>query len=93
MPDVLRGIVALRLRRVVKGEWLMATGGLLSIAFGLILAVQPGLGTVVIMWILGCYALLFGVILVALGLRLRRWIPPEPFQVPEDPEPTVPEPG
>jgi uncharacterized membrane protein HdeD (DUF308 family) len=64
--------VAMRMRRLVKGEWTMALGGFASLVFGFIVAARPGTGALAFVWILGAYAALFGVLLIGLGLRLRR---------------------
>ena len=40
--------------------------------FGLLLLISPGTGAVALVWLIGIYALIFGVVLVALALRLRR---------------------
>jgi uncharacterized membrane protein HdeD (DUF308 family) len=62
---------AIRLRRHIRGEWLLATSGGLSVAFGVLLVLFPGPGALAVtMWI-GAYALVLGAILIALGLRLR----------------------
>lgn len=62
---------AIRLRRVLTGEWLLLLSGVLSIAFGVLVFAFPGAGAVGIAWVLGAYAVATGVILVALGIRLR----------------------
>ena len=46
--------------------------GVLSIVIGLVLLTQPATAFVVAAYILGAYALLFGILLIALSLRLRR---------------------
>jgi uncharacterized membrane protein HdeD (DUF308 family) len=62
---------ALRLRRVVKREWLLMLSGIVSMGLGLMLALAPGVAALkIILWI-GAYAYLFGVLLIALALRLR----------------------
>ncbi len=66
---------ALVLRRELRGEWLLALAGVLSVAFGILLAVRPGEGAIAIVSVIGVFAILFGVALVVLGLRLRRLRP------------------
>ncbi len=66
---------AVQLRRQIQGEWLLGLGGILSIVFGVLLAIQPGSGAVALVWLIGGYAVVFGVLLIALGLRLRNMKP------------------
>jgi uncharacterized membrane protein HdeD (DUF308 family) len=63
---------AIRLRKMIRGEWFLALTGVLSIAAGIVIFVRPGAGALGIAIVIGIYALLFGAVLVALGLRLRR---------------------
>jgi uncharacterized membrane protein HdeD (DUF308 family) len=62
---------AIRLRREINNEWLLMLGGLLSILFGVALIWWPAAGGLALIWIMGSYALIFGVLLIALGFRLR----------------------
>ena len=39
--------------------------------FGLVLVVVPGIGILTLLWIIGAYAVLFGVIMLLLAFRLR----------------------
>lgn len=64
---------AIRIRRHVTGEWLLAIAGVLSILFGILILAVPLAGALVIALWFGAYAFIFGVVLSSLGLRLRRW--------------------
>jgi uncharacterized membrane protein HdeD (DUF308 family) len=64
---------AVRLRKYIKGEWLLILGGIASVVFGILLMISPLLGALVLAIWLGVYALIFGGMLVGLGLRLRTW--------------------
>ena len=71
VAGVLEVAAAVRLRKVIAGEWLLALSGLLSIGLGVVLMLFPGTGALaVVLWI-GAYALVSGALLVALALRLR----------------------
>jgi uncharacterized membrane protein HdeD (DUF308 family) len=64
---------AIRLRKEIEGEWLLALSGIASLAFGALLILRPAAGAVAVVWLIGAYAILFGGLLIALGLRLRSW--------------------
>ncbi len=53
------------------GRWWLLLGGLVSVLFGLALAIEPGMSALVLTWWLGAYAIAFGVMLVILGFSLR----------------------
>jgi uncharacterized membrane protein HdeD (DUF308 family) len=66
-------IAAVRLRKLISGEWLLALAGIASVIFGILLIASPVVGALVIAIWIGVYALIFGGMLVGLGLRLRSW--------------------
>jgi uncharacterized membrane protein HdeD (DUF308 family) len=68
---VLEIVTAIRLRKVIEGEWLPALVGVASIVFAALIVIFPGAGAVGIVWAIGAYAVVFGVLLISLGLRLR----------------------
>lgn len=71
---IVTGILALgtgfRLH-VNHGRWWLIIGGLISVIYGILLLFEPVLGAVVLTWWLGAYAIVFGVMLIVLGFRLR----------------------
>jgi uncharacterized membrane protein HdeD (DUF308 family) len=66
-------VAAVLLRKQIEHEWLLGLSGLLSVAFGVLLFLAPAVGLVVIALWMAAYALVFGAVLVALGLKLRAW--------------------
>ncbi len=62
---------AVRLRKEIEGEWLLGLSGVVSVLFGLAVMVYPGAGALAIVWLLGSYAIIFGVLLLVVGFRLR----------------------
>src|SRR5262245_32787747 len=71
VTGVFRIAAAVRLRKQIQGEWLLILNGVLSVAFGIIIVIFPGAGLVTLVWVIGFYAILFGVTLVGLPFRLR----------------------
>ncbi len=53
------------------GEWALFLVGVLSVIFGIILAVLAGVGLLPLVWLVGIYAILFGIALIVLALRAR----------------------
>ncbi len=62
---------AIRLRKEISGEWVLALGGVASVIFGVLLLMRPGVGALAVIWLIGTYALVFGLLLLILGFRLR----------------------
>ena len=76
ITGVLEIAAAIRLRREIANEWFLALGGVLSIGLGLLLIFRPLAGGLALIWTIGAYALIFGVLLISLGFRLRNWTAP-----------------
>lgn len=77
LTGILEIAAAIRLRREITNEWMLAFAGFVSIVLGVLLFFQPVAGGLVITLMIGSYALIFGIMLIILGFRLRKWdIPP-----------------
>lgn len=63
---------AIEARKRIKGEWLLALAGALTIAFGIYLFARPILALALLPLFLGGYALVWGVLLLAAAFRLWR---------------------
>ena len=72
---ILRGlfeiIAAVQLRKEIDNEWLLGLSGLLSVILGLFLLVAPGAGAIAMLWWIGAFAIVFGVVEIILGFRLK----------------------
>jgi uncharacterized membrane protein HdeD (DUF308 family) len=73
LTGILEIVAAIRLRREITTEWMLGFGGFVSIVLGFVLFLQPAAGGLIITLMIGAYALIFGVLLVVLGFRLRKW--------------------
>jgi uncharacterized membrane protein HdeD (DUF308 family) len=78
VTGVLGIVTAIRLRKQIQGEWVYVVSGLLSIIFGVLVAIFPGAGALTLVIWIGAFAVVFGVLLIALGLKLRKWVRQSP---------------
>lgn len=64
-------IAAVQLRKVLPNDWLLMLGGIASILFGILMVIYPLAGALTVIWLIGAYAVVFGVIMVGFAFRLR----------------------
>ena len=62
---------AIRLRDHIRNEWRLALSGMLSILFGVLIMAAPAAGALAVILLVGGYALVSGIVILALALRLR----------------------
>lgn len=68
---VMEIVGAIQLRKVIEGEWLYILSGIASVIFGVLVILFPGAGALSLTWLIGLYALIFGVMFIILAFRLR----------------------
>lgn len=71
VTGIIEIVLAVRLRRVIEGEAWLALAGVVSILFGVVVVLFPAAGALSVVWLIGSFAVAFGVFLVLLGWRLR----------------------
>ncbi len=63
--------IAVKLRREIKGEWFLVLMGLISIIFAVMLLWNPAAGAAALIWLIAWYAVVFGVLAIFFGFRLK----------------------
>jgi uncharacterized membrane protein HdeD (DUF308 family) len=66
-------VAAVQLRKTIRGEFWLGFAGVLSIVFGILLFVNPAAGALSVLWLIGAYAIVLGISLIGLSLRLRSY--------------------
>src|SRR3954467_1080705 len=65
-------IGAIRLRKEIDNEWTLVLGGVLSVLFGAVLVIAPLAGILALVWVIGSYAIVFGILLVMAARKLKK---------------------
>jgi len=71
VTGVLEIVAAIRVRRAISNELGLVIGGVLSVVFGVVLLIAPGAGALAVIFLIGAYAVVFGLALLGLAWRLR----------------------
>jgi uncharacterized membrane protein HdeD (DUF308 family) len=72
VSGIMEIVGAIRLRQEMVGEWALILGGALSVLFGVLLVAIPArAGLLSLTWLIGAYAVVFGVLQVILAFRVR----------------------
>ena len=67
-------VVAVRIRRSMRGEWLLGLSGVVACLFGLIVLLFPaGAGALMLAFMTGIYAIVSGALLMMLAWQVRAW--------------------
>ena len=73
VTGVMEIAAAFAIREFVSREWVLALAGIVSIAFGIILFLHPGAGILSILWLVGIYGIVFGILFIVRAFQLRSW--------------------
>jgi uncharacterized membrane protein HdeD (DUF308 family) len=68
---VLEIVAGVRLRKEIDNEWLLVLTGIVSVLFGGALIWSPGAGALSVLWMIGTFALIFGVLFVILSFKVK----------------------
>jgi uncharacterized membrane protein HdeD (DUF308 family) len=68
---VMEIIGAIKLRKEIDNEWMLILSGVLSVLFGVAIAIMPGAGALALVWVIGAYAIVSGVLYCVLAFELR----------------------
>ena len=71
LTGVFEIIAGIRLRKAITNEWFLLMMGVLSLLFGVLILLAPGVGALAIVLWIGAYASVFGIFMLALAFRLR----------------------
>jgi uncharacterized membrane protein HdeD (DUF308 family) len=66
-------VVAFTLREYLVQEWALILAGVFSLVFGTLLFAHPGAGVLSLLWLIGIYNLLVGVLFIVRAFQLRSW--------------------
>lgn len=71
VTGVLEIVAAIQLRKHISNEWLLIVAGVCSILFSVLMIWHPFVAALAISYIVAAYAIVFGVIMIALSFRLK----------------------
>ncbi len=64
-------VAAFSLRKEIHSEWALLLASLASLLFGIALMMHTEIGATAMVWIMGIYASIFGLLMLLFGLRIK----------------------
>lgn len=71
LTGIMEIMAAIRLRREINNEWALGIAGVISIIFGIVMLVWPGSALLSFVWLIGVFAVIFGIMFIVTGWRLK----------------------
>ena len=72
VAGVARISFAIQIRKLIRGEWLLATSGAVAILLGIVFLARPDLGILTVAIWIALGALVYGILQIVLAIRLKR---------------------
>ena len=70
LTGILEIAAAIQLRKQIANELWLILAGVLSLLFGVLMLWQPMAGAIAIVWVIGAYAIVFGIMMIGLSSAL-----------------------
>ena len=71
VTGIMQIVAAFVLPLGTKREWLLGLAGLLSVVFGFLIAMRPAAGLTTLVWLIGIYAIVFGILYIVAYFQTR----------------------
>ena len=71
VTGIIEMVAAFTLPLGTEREWLLGLAGLASVIFGVLLAIWPRVGLVAVVWLIGIYAIVYGILLLVRYFQTR----------------------
>ncbi|MFI6498821.1 HdeD family acid-resistance protein [Nonomuraea typhae] len=65
-------VAGVALRKDIDNEWMLILGGILSVIFGILLIIWPATGMLTLTWLLGIFAIIYGIAMVVLSFNVKK---------------------
>jgi len=72
VAGIYRIIFAIQVRKEIEGEWMIGLSGALAVVLGVLLLLQPFFGLVITAIWIGAFVLVYGLLQIAAGIRMRK---------------------
>jgi uncharacterized membrane protein HdeD (DUF308 family) len=73
VTGIMELVAAVRLRKIINNEWLLVLAGIASVVFGILLLFRPAVGALALIWWIGAWAIVSGILFMILAFRMRNW--------------------
>jgi uncharacterized membrane protein HdeD (DUF308 family) len=71
MMGIVRVVGAIADHEMLPHAWLVALAGIVSVLFGIAMFAWPGVGLLTLVYLVGIYAIVYGVIACVIAFRMR----------------------